>query len=199
MLTFLLFPRRQTGTSLLEVLVTIIILTFGLLGLAGLHTKVQLSEFESYQRAQAILLLSSMVDRINTNRNAAGTYVTAGTIGTGDSAAVIAAACPAAPGKDRDICEWRKELLGANENKTVNTVTTNTGAMVGGRGCITQVQTANTTTCLPDIYQVSVAWQGSFSTSAPAATCGSGSYSPSDSYRRVISARTSVGLTSCGF
>lgn len=199
MLTSPILRRHQLGTGLLEVLVTMVILSFGLLGLAGLHTKIQLSEFESYQRAQAIILLSSMTERINTNRSAAGDYVITGTIGTGDSATVIAAACDTTPGKNRDICEWRKELLGANER--INSTSSNVGAMVGARGCITQVQAPDATlgTCTPAIYQVSVAWQGSFSTKAPPTTaaCGKDSYGADDSLRRVISTRISVALTSC--
>ena len=41
------------GSSLVEVMVTLVILAFGLLGVAGLQTKVGVAEMESYQRAQA--------------------------------------------------------------------------------------------------------------------------------------------------
>lgn len=54
---------QQAGVTLIEVLVTIIILAFGLLGLAGLQAKVQLTEVESYQRAQAIDTMSSMSEK----------------------------------------------------------------------------------------------------------------------------------------
>jgi type IV pilus assembly protein PilV len=66
----------QRGTSMIEVLVTIVILTFGLLGLVGLQTKLQVSEMEAYQRAQALILLEDMANRIASNRNFAATYVT---------------------------------------------------------------------------------------------------------------------------
>ena len=50
-------PRyaRQRGVSLVEVLITLLILAFGLLGVAGLQAKMSLAEMESYQRSQAIL------------------------------------------------------------------------------------------------------------------------------------------------
>ena len=51
---------RQAGTSLVEVLVTIVITAIGLLGLAGMQSRLQTSEMESYQRAQALLLLEDM-------------------------------------------------------------------------------------------------------------------------------------------
>ena len=48
------------GSSLVEIMVTLVILAFGLLGVAGLQTKVGVAEMESYQRAQALLALSQM-------------------------------------------------------------------------------------------------------------------------------------------
>ena len=53
---------------MIEALVSLVIIMFGLLGLAGLQTRMQQAEFESYQRSQALILLYDMVDRINTNR-----------------------------------------------------------------------------------------------------------------------------------
>ena len=68
----------QRGTTMPEVLVTIVIVAIGLLGLAGLQSRLQVSEMESYQRAQALMLLNDMANRITTNRNVAASYVTAG-------------------------------------------------------------------------------------------------------------------------
>jgi type IV pilus assembly protein PilV len=58
----------QRGTTLLEVLVTLVILAIGLLGLAGLQTRLQVSEMEAYQRSQALILLNDMASRIASNR-----------------------------------------------------------------------------------------------------------------------------------
>ena len=49
--TFIPHPGTARGATLLEVLITIVILAFGLLGLVGLEAKMQTSEVESYQRA----------------------------------------------------------------------------------------------------------------------------------------------------
>src|SRR5262249_18984225 len=54
----------QRGTSLIEVLVTLLILAFGLLGVAGLQSKMGLAEMESYARSQALLVLSDMAERL---------------------------------------------------------------------------------------------------------------------------------------
>lgn len=184
---------RQRGASLLEVLITIVIVAFGLLGLAGLQSKVQLGEIESYQRAQAILLLSDMTERINTNRSQAASYIVASPVGTGDSQP---ASCTSlAVGPSRDLCEWSNALKGAGEQKS----SANVGAMLGARGCITQVQAPDPTPgiCTPGIYLVDVAWQGMHRTAASAIICGQGSYGADDAYRRVISSQIVVGLPAC--
>ncbi len=59
---------RERGATLIEVLVTIVILTFGLLGVAELQVRMHLAQAESYHRSHAVLLLQDMVDRVNANR-----------------------------------------------------------------------------------------------------------------------------------
>ncbi|GAB7546168.1 type IV pilus modification protein PilV [Cupriavidus sp. 8B] len=185
--------KNQQGVTLLEVLVAILILTFGLLGFAGLLSKVYLAELESYQRAQAIVVLSDMTERISANRSQAASYVSASPIGTGDSQP---ASCTGiAVGPNRDLCEWSNALKGASEQKS----SANVGAMLGARGCITQVQAPDPTSgvCTPGIYLVGVAWQGMNHTAAPATSCGQGLFGTDDAYRRVISSQITVGLPSC--
>ena len=176
---------------MIEVLVTMVILAFGLLGLVGMQAKVQLAEVESYQRAQAVVLLNDMVDRINANRAVADNYVSGSVFGTGFT---DPSPCPTAAGPGRDQCEWSIALKGAAEKKS----TVNLGAMAGARGCIERIQTPNPAAgvCTPGIYLVTVAWQGLTATAAPSATCGSGSYGGT-ALRRAISARVVIGMPEC--
>lgn len=156
--------HSQRGTSMVEVLVTLVVIAFGLLGMAGLQMRLQVSEVESYQRSQALLLLNDMASRIATNRTAAtaGAYaVAAGSpLGAGMT-------CPSltATQAQRDLREWCQALQGAGEVLGSN----NAGAMIGGRGCVENVG--------GDIM-VTVAWQGLTPISAPPASvgCGAGSY-----------------------
>lgn len=182
----------QRGISMIEVLITIVILAFGLLGLAGLQGRVDLSLVESYQRAQAVLLLTDMTERIKANRAQAASYVTTDTLGTGD--AQPADCSTAAVGVERDRCQWSNALKGAAETKS----SVNVGAMIGARGCITQIQAQDSSSgvCAPGIYQISVAWQGLNPTKVPDATCGVNDILP-DVQRRAISARVSIGLPEC--
>ena len=193
MLNFRVFRyKHQRGVTLLEVLVTIVILAFGLLGLAGLQSRLQIAELESYQRAQAVVMLSDMAERIRLNNAQADSYVVF-RVGTGDTQP---ASCTSlATGPVRDLCEWSNALKGASEQQS----SANIGAMVGARGCISLIQARDTTlgVCKPGIYLVSVAWQGMSPTVIPARGCAAGFYGADDSFRRVISSQLTFGVTSC--
>jgi len=179
--------RHAAGLTLIEVLVSVVILSFGLLGLANLQSKMHVAEVEAFQRAQAILALSDISERISANRTQAASYVSTGLIGTGDSQPASCAAV--AMGAARDLCEWSNALKGAAEG------TTNA---FGGRGCITQVQApVAVSPCKPGVYQVTVTWQGMVKSATPALSCAASSYGNDDGYRRAISAQVTVGVPAC--
>lgn len=176
--------RRMAGFGLIEILVTLIIIAIGLLGLAGIQTRAQQAELESNQRAQALLLLQDMINRINANRKTAGCYAitdsvqgspsvgfgntttfTCNAFGTAATQALFAA----------DIAAWDDQLKG----QVTSLNGQNAGAMIGARGCIGY-------DAVNDIYTVSIAWQGLTETVIPANTCGTGLYG-SEAMRRVVS------------
>lgn len=178
--------RSQTGVSLLEVLVTLLILLLGLLGLVGMMARSQRAEMESYQRAQALVLLQDMAGRINANRTVASCYAITtdppnGTpyLGVGSS---TAPACSAGTVKaytlaNSDLAAWSNLLSGTSEKIG----TTSLGAMIGARGCISFDATTSA-------YWLSVAWQGNGKTVAPPSNlgCGKGLYGD-ETMRRVVS------------
>lgn len=174
--------KSQQGSSLIEVLVTLVILMVGLLGLVGLMVQSQRSQMESYQRVQALIVMQDMVNRINTNRKSAACYAltaaTTGTpfLGTGStftSACTLGTAAQQAQAV-RDMTEWNSLLLGSAEKSGGS----NTGAMLGARGCVRLVSAG--------IYQVSVVWQGNGKTAVPTGvSCGTDLYGD-DAQRRAV-------------
>jgi type IV pilus assembly protein PilV len=172
---------RMRGISLIEVLVALLILMVGLLGLAGLQTRVTQAEFEAYQRAQALILLRDMADRIQSNRPAAPCYAVTGTggapwLGTGGDAGACSG-WGTAETRSRaytDMLEWGQVLEGISESSAGRQV----GAMLGARGCVSFVEATNT-------YTVAVSWQGTVPTAAPAVNCANGQYGD-EALRRTI-------------
>jgi type IV pilus assembly protein PilV len=177
--------KTQAGTTMIEVLVTVVIISLGLLGLAGLQSRLQVSEMEAYQRSQALLLLDDMANRITINRNNAGNYVTNGELGFGVD-------CPNANATlhEKDKSEWCNALQGAAEVSGANRV----GAMVGARGCVQDIG--------GNEYLITVAWQGLTPISAPPAnlSCGAslydggaGSACTNDRCRRTVTTIVRIG------
>jgi type IV pilus assembly protein PilV len=180
---------RSRGFSMIEVLVTLVIIMLGLLGLLAVQVRSHQAEFESYQRSQALILLTDMVQRINANRKAAGCYaVTDATSGAPYFGASYSGtpSCTAY-GEEKtqaravaDITAWDNLLKGAAESQGGTSV----GAMIGARGCVSFDAASNT-------YRVSVAWQGLVDTVNPttvdaALTCGKDLYG-TEARRRIVS------------
>lgn len=184
-------PRRQRGFTLIEALVAMLILVFGMLGTAGLMVRAQQAEFESYQRKQALILIDDFVSRAQANRTVADdcyaitTDTSTGTpyLGTGNSTVFncTAGSPQAAARANADLPALEAALLGAGET----TGGSNVGALLNARGCVsvTGDDVAGFT------FTVSIAWQGSVETGAPpaSATCGKDQYG-SESLRRVVTA-----------
>ncbi len=75
--------RRQRGVSLLEVLISIVILSVGLLGYAGLQTISMKNNTSALHRSQATILAYDIIDRIRANRPNYANYIVAlGAVGT---------------------------------------------------------------------------------------------------------------------
>ncbi len=175
---------------MIEVLVTIIILTIGLLGLAGLQARLQVSEMEAYQRSQALILLNDMASRVATNRANAAVY---DTVATGPLGAGTTCSTDISTRQKADAAEWCAALQGAGETLGTSSV----GAMVGGRGCVEAIAAQ------PGEYLVTVAWQGLTPISAPPAgvICGENLYDGGtacvdDRCRRTVTTIVRIGTLS---
>ena len=161
------------GNTMIEVLITIVITGFGLLGVAGVQARMHLAEMEAYQRTQATILLRYMTDRVNANRKNAATYVTADPVGVDKGIQD----CAGRTGADLDLCEWSNLLAGAGETLAGRRV----GTLIGARGCVFATDSANRR------YTVALVWQGLTPTAAPGSTtCGAGSYTDDNARRALV-------------
>jgi type IV pilus assembly protein PilV len=186
--------RSARGFTMIEVLVTLVIMMFGLLGIAGLIVKGQKASSEAYQRNQALLIAADMAEKMKTNRvvgtsvlNAAP-YIAGGSglvaMPAGGAVVVVpnctGATCPNNGNSlvDYDLATWNNLLVGSQETTVAGG---NVGGILNARGCITQPGGIGTP------VQIAVAWQGDQATNfAPSSTCGQGLYGASDLQRRVV-------------
>lgn len=204
------------GFTLVEVLVTLVILVFGMLGLAGLIVKGNRAAYEAYQRHQALSLAYEMVERIKSNQAMIQTdpvtpsinttltdrYVVEAPLATPVGAPTLpkwndlgvsildckAAVCTREQLVQYDVATWEGLVGGVTEVDTP-TGLRRYGGLVNARGCIEGPLVAPSP---PNTYRVSVVWQGDFPTVVPtASTCGTGLYSEvngtlNDATRRLV-------------
>jgi type IV pilus assembly protein PilV len=126
--------RWQRGFSLLEVLVTLVLTSFALLGLVGLQLSAVKYQKTAHLRIGAVEVAQSIADRIRANPSGAanGAYVRELAYGAALPTVLPAISCGsnatpctnAAGAADRDIAEW---------------VTTVANALPGGRAGIFRV------------------------------------------------------------
>ena len=178
------YRARLMGFSMIEVLVTIVIISIGLLGVAGMHARVSVMEMESYQRSQALVLLDDIDSRVRALRgdltgplNQTSGPVIVGPGGTSGYNPSSPADCYGKMGAELQVCQWAAALNGAAEKVAGS----NVGAMLGARGCIFRVPpspTLSPSDPIAEFYLV-VVWQGLAATADPdagtyAADCASG-------------------------
>ncbi|MDO6749493.1 type IV pilus modification protein PilV, partial [Gilvimarinus sp. 1_MG-2023] len=86
--------------GLIEVLVSIVIVSIGLLGLAGLQTRALQENNAAYLRSQAGILVYDMFERLRSNSQGAASdnYNTATTSTTDDTLAAT------------DLLDWKSEI-----------------------------------------------------------------------------------------
>lgn len=161
------------GFTLIEVLVSLLLFTVGLLGYASLELTVQRFHWEIHQRTYAVNLASYMANQVRSNPIAQGCYnlgsVEAGSaqetpfqcvgLGTLETRALAQA----------DVNQWSALLRG--EGQMVDKL--NSGGLTNARGRITFDASNNG-------YLVTVVWQGLTASVATLGRCGDGFYGEGD-------------------
>lgn len=150
--------KAQQGVTLIEILVTMLIMAIGLLGTAGLQLAATRYQQTAQIRSQAIIQAQFIAEKIKANNNAvtaatppnpASTYLAPDAYAAATLAALPAdpscgtgtSFCTAAQSAVKDMRDWRLSLQ----------------ALPGGRGSILAV-TAGTATD-PAARQIVVMWQ----------------------------------------
>ena len=188
---------------MIEVLVTILIVSLGMLGIAAMFVRSQQFNDEAYQRYQALDIAHQLSEQLSTNsaeakNKGASAYLTDKAGGASFTRSSVCTACDSAAMAKQDLTSFHDALVGAQKTQSGTKV----ASLVGARGC---VEFLGDTTIPPDPanpprFRVSVVWQGrQFAGDAFAATstaptkCGDGLYKiDGKDHRRVISLEVQV-------
>lgn len=181
-----------SGFTLIEVLVTFVVIALGLLGLAALQVNTINNGFEAYQRALVTALVDDMAERLRMNPQgvSSGAYSP-----FNPDAGCISATAPTdmaarlAPGDraSHDQCQW-SDLIDGLAVKVAESDQKGLAAPMGAMGCIEMLTGSGSG---ESVVRVSVAWQGLTAQVAPFATCGVDSFTDAngatnEAYRRVV-------------
>jgi type IV pilus assembly protein PilV len=103
--------RKESGFSMVEVMVALVVLAIGLLGIAALYLNSLQSGRTAIYRTQAITLAADLADRIRMNRTAQAAY---GTL-FADAEAVVGSCsttggCSDADLASTDLSNWKAEI-----------------------------------------------------------------------------------------
>ncbi|MGD8592831.1 MAG: type IV pilus modification protein PilV [Gammaproteobacteria bacterium] len=140
--------KHQQGISMIEVLVSLLILSLGLLGVAGLQSTSLHSNQSAYLHSQATVAANDIIDRMRSNPEG----VADGVYDDVDSEAALpadpncitsASGCTAAQLADYDVREWVQTSLAVLPSATATVTLNNMG-------------TAADTT--DDVFVVTVNW-----------------------------------------
>lgn len=135
--------RRQSGISMVEALVALVVLSVGLLGIAGLYVSSLRTGRTALIRTQAVTLVGDMADRIRANGRAGLAYDTAEYAGAPEAqGCVVDANCTAEELAEDDLAGWIDTVSVALPSATPTV--TFTAAAGAGR---------------PDQFTIDVQWQ----------------------------------------
>lgn len=183
--------RSQNGSNLIEVLVTLVVVSVGLLSAISLQMLSKRSNFDAAQRTIAANLTQDLFARMRTNPNGLINYIPGGTLGgdvLGAAPAVdcqaVGANCTPAQLAGYDRWHWEQQLDG----EFVTTAGTATGGLTMPTACVTGPAFGGAGN-----YTIAIAWRGLTESSNPAINAcgqGSGNYGAGDRYRRVMVVQT---------
>lgn len=122
--------HRQRGFSLLEVLVTVVILSIGMLGVAAVLVTVHKANASSYLRQQAVQQAYDILDRMRANRSVAlqgGYDVALNTVPGTPAVNCTSGSCSPAQLASYDKWQWRTDITNIMPSGAGSVVTASFG------------------------------------------------------------------------
>ena len=186
--------RYQAGIGMIEVLVTLFIVSVGFLNMAALQTTAKRSNFDAVQRTTAVMLAHDIVERMRANPGVLDAYLTSG-VGNGTQSAPArdcgaGVSCTQLQLAAFDLYAWEQIIDGVTEARTISGTLTQTGGLSNPTGCITGPASGG-----PGIYTITIVWRGLAElNNNSASACGalSGNYGASLEFRRILSFNTYI-------
>ena len=147
---------KQAGFSLLEILITLVVISVGVLGLTGLKLIAIKGENESHFRHEASLLMMDLADRIRTNVAGVdnGDYAATGGISIADDG-IPAKDCNTAACNSTELARFDKYAVAKNISRVIP------GSSVSiscPNACKTIPETA-TTAEVKQLHTIKVTWK----------------------------------------
>lgn len=103
----------QLGSSLIEVLVSLLVLSGGMLGIAGVQSVSLRNNQAAYFRTQATMLTSEIIERMRANKIAVDNDDYDNVAGAATASCFTAAGCTPGEMADQDIFDWDADLAAA--------------------------------------------------------------------------------------
>lgn len=130
--------KSQTGFSLVEVLITLVIMSVGMLGIAGLYVQSMQAGRTSMFRHHAVTLAGDVADRIRANPTADIAYTAA--VGVNNNCILGGIDCTPTQMAANDILLWKDQAANTLPGGDVTIVLTPEAGLV------------------PPTYQITVSW-----------------------------------------
>lgn len=103
----MMVTRHSRGFSLVEVLIALIIMSIGMLGIAGLYVQSMQAGRTSMLRHHAVNLASDIADRIRANPSAGAAYIAS--VGADNNCVALGTNCSVAQMAAHDIMLWQAQ------------------------------------------------------------------------------------------
>jgi len=185
--------NRQRGLSLLELLISVVVFSIGLLGIAGLQLASKQAGYEGAQRTLAAQVAYGLLEDMRTNGSGISIYVAANDLGGGSLAGLPVSQCrdpdvPCSPAQKavHDLWYWERMVDGAAELGAEG----QSGGILFPAVCVDGPAGG-----VAGVYIVSVAWRGGLELANPDGSqcgAGSGNYGDGDRFRRVLQVATFI-------